>query len=1424
MPSPRNQQSVPAHHAEWLRLVAADGPFLSVPVLTGAFGTGLDPHDSEHAGRLRIAHEEWEEAAGTAEDEALHRAWVKFVLEETLGHETLAEGPAIPADLAARPPAGGGAVLRPDLAVMTPDGKRAELLVCRFPRRQSLNATAKTGGWAASPKSRVEALLRGTGVRLGLATNGEHWCLVHVLPKGSQAAGAAGFVTWQAALWREEPVTLRAFRSLLEVRRLFGVDDDQTLPALLAESAEHQQEVTDQLGDQVRVAVEVLVQTFDRLDREAGGAVLEGVGEKDLYEAALTLMMRLVFLLCAEERGLLPLSEAAYADHYAAATLREKLRRAADEFGEEVLERGHDAYPRLLALARVVHGGAFEPLGVRAYGGTLFDPDRFPFLEGRPAGSSWRDTGGAPPAVDNRTVLHLLDALQSLSVPQPGRGTVRVDLSFRALDIEQIGHVYEGLLDHTAVRAAGAVLSLTGAKGKEPEVPLEELEALAEKGRADLLKFLKKATGRSPSALKNALDRGAGELDGADVRRFAAACGSDELWERVKPFADLVRTDTFGKPVVILPGSVYVTDGTDRRSSGTHYTPKTLTEPIVRHTLDPLVYAGPAEGTPEEDWELKPAAEILELKVCDMACGSGAFLVQAGRYLADKLLAAWEAAGTDEHAGDPLPTDPEELRAFALRTVAGQCLFGVDVNPLAAEMAKMSLWLLTLAKDRPFTFLGHVVRDGDSLAGVEGRTGHIKAGPPLPGISELDQLRYFDLDGRRKSPRLVLQFLPGEIEAAADLRRQIGELGSASIQQVRRQEQLQRDYLRKVNRLICAADFLISVELRGDSKTDREELHTAAAVEVAALYRDASPEEFRRAADEALAGASTFHWPLEFLDVYAGRGGFDAIVGNPPFMGGQKITGNYGAAYRDYLVERIADGKRGSADLCAYFFLRAHQLVRGGGHFGLVATNTVAQGDTREVGLHTLLSNGCVAYRATSSQPWPGQAALEVSHVWVRKSDTWNGRRVLDGETVSGINSHLVEPGTVVGDPHRLKANEGKSFQGSIVLGMGFVLEPEQAQALIEKEPKNRDVLFPYLNGQDLNSRPDQSPSRWVINFHDWPLNRTADGEWAGANATLRKAWLKKGVVPPDYPDPVAADYPDCLAIVERDVKPERQRLKPDGDFKLRKPLPQLWWIYGEKRPALYETISQLGSVFAIASTSQTLAFVPATSSQIFSHATYVLALNGGHLLSVLQCSLFKRWALRFGSSMKGDFRFVATDCFETFPFPPPDAEAEALDRIGGLYHAFRKQIMLARDEGLTKTYNRFHSEAVGSGTADVGRENWREVLDDFAPDAVDPASGEAIDALRTLHAVMDHAVAAAYGWSDLPLGHGFHATKQGDRFTLSEPARKEVLQRLLGLNHERYAQEVAAGLHDKGRKKGGRKKAGRKRKPAGAGLFDGDG
>ena len=264
----------------------------------------------------------------------------------------------------------------------------------------------------------------------------------------------------------------------------------------------------------------MIIRTLDRIDRDEKGELLAGVAEPDLYEAALTVMMRLVFLFSAEERGLLLLGDPLYDEHYAVSTLVARLQEAADQHGEEVLERRHDAWVRLLATFRAVYGGVrHERLKLLPYAGRLFDPDRFPFLEGRRPGTRWKEIPATPLPIDNRTVLHLLRSLQYLEM----RGEAR-RLSFRALDIEQIGHVYEGLLDHTARRATEPVLSLTAAKGDEPEVALSELERLRAKGEADLLKFLREQTGRSESALKKALDS---PVVGDAAKKLHVACGAE---------------------------------------------------------------------------------------------------------------------------------------------------------------------------------------------------------------------------------------------------------------------------------------------------------------------------------------------------------------------------------------------------------------------------------------------------------------------------------------------------------------------------------------------------------------------------------------------------------------------------------------------------------------------------------------------------------------------------------------------------------------------------------------------------------------------------------------------------------------------------------------------------------------------------------
>ncbi len=1364
--------SVPRHHAEWLSLVEAQGAFLSIEELLKVFPQGLDAHEPEHFNSLKIAYDEWEYEKNNLE---IHRAWISWVLENTLElpTELLYSRQQIAPSLTVKV-AQHGESLSPDVVLVEPDTAKPQLLIQIVPFDQGLEKSYKKSRWTASPATRMLELLRGTNINLGLLTNGEQWMLVY-----APQAQSSSFISWYSHLWVEEKVTLRAFRSLLSVRRFFAVAAEETLTALFQKSKDSQKEVTDQLGKQVLKAVEVLVQKIDKLDQDRG--LLKDVSEATLYESALVVMMRLVFLFCAEEKGLLLAGNSLYDKSYAVSTIREELRTQADSYGEEILERRYDAWCRLLALFRGVHNGIdHDLLKLPAYGGDLFDPNRFPFLEG---------ANGQPLQVDNRTVLHLLEALQILQTKLPGGKFEPRRLSFKGLDVEQIGHIYEGLLDHTAVRSDKAVLSLAGTKNKEPELALEEIEAKFAEGEDSFADYLKKETGRGLSALKNSFNKEE-TLDPLTRNRLLNACQNNtELLDRVLPFYHLLREDTFGLPLVIPQGSVYVTQGSDRRDTGTHYTSKNVTEEIVRYTLEPLVYQGVAEGKAAEEWQLKSAEELLALNICDFCMGSAAFLVQACRYLGEKLVQAW----SDAEAHNPgqvviapegklsrsrpeecmIPIDGEERLIYAKRTVAERCLYGVDKNHLAVEMAKLSLWLETMQKDKPFTFLDHCLKTGDSLVGVN-----------------LEQLKSWNLDTTEGTNlNIGVDLLWEEVQGVITQRLQIQSRPVNSPQDQQEKAFLLNEANARIHDLKVRADLLIAVYHSRLNKSDREALREK--MLTVANNGMSIPEADLQKLPQNLA---TFHWELEFPEVFfpanvpvrANGGsplpdtvqGFNAIVSNPPFMGGKKITGVLDTPYRDYLVDYLANGTKGSADLCAYFFLRANQLIQADGHLGLVATNTIAQGDTREVGLDQIVKPPVMAgkpielastiYRGVPSRKWEGSASLEVAYAWIKKGQ-WQGGYLLDDKTVTGISPYLTIPGKAIGKPYQLAANQSKSFQGSVVLGMGFVLTPEEAQALIEKDPRNKDVLFPYLNGQDLNFNSDQSPSRWVINFHDWALDEEHED--------------------PKKPKgrPYAVDYPDCLKIVEKNAKPQRDQVK-------KKVYREKWWQFAERCPGLYEAIARRDRVLVRARVSNTnsIAFVP--KGLVMSEMIVVFNFDDYASFALLQAMAHTEWLTHNSSTLGAGTRYTPSDCFETFPFPESTTN---LETIGESYYNHRQAIMQTRQEGLTKTYNRFH----------------------------DPAeTSEDIIKLRQLHVEMDYAVAQAYGWDDLlpspklgrgaggegleGLNHDFHETKQGLRYTISEPIRREILDRLLQLNFDRYAEEEQRGLHDKKKGKSKNKKA----------------
>lgn len=1348
--------SMASIHDDWLSLIDISGPFLAVPVLKDAFPQGLEELDAAKRKRLRQAYDEWREALEQEDPQfnKLHFAWIEEVLSRGLEFDEDGKGDVLKgtdwcaANLNTFLP-DHGVALSPNLAIVDEQcANKPLMLIQTYAQDIDLDATLKIDGWAATPTERMVQLCRSKECRLGLVTNGERWMLVDA-PVGA----VTSFASWYARLWNQEPITLQAFVHLLGIRRFF-VDESEQLPALFDSSLKYQDEVTDALGEQVRRAVEVLIQSLDKADQDRNRELLYNVKESELYEAALTVMMRLVFLLSAEERGLLLLGDERYEANYALSTLRMQLRKVP----EEILERRWDAWSRLLAIFRAVFCGVeHESLRLPALGSSLFDPDHFPFLEGRTKGSSWRTDTAKPLPIDNRTVLLLLEAIQQFQ----GR-----TLSYRALDVEQIGYVYEGLLERTVRRTDEVTLELDATKKSQyPWVTLAELDAANTAGAEQLVKLLQERSGSSVSRVRNSLYK---NVDDTLADRLLTTCQGDiQLRDRIKPYAHLLRTDPWGYPLVYPAGAFIVTSGSNRRETGTHYTPKSLTEAIVAETLTPVAYVGPAEGTPREGWRLKSPSELLDLKICDPAMGSGAFLVQACRWLADRLVEAWmlaEASGKAVSVDgvvldaldnfEQLPRDMDARIIIARRLIAERCLYGVDLNPLAVELAKLSIWLVTLAKGRPFGFLDHSLRCGDSLL----------------GIHRLDQLTQLSMKPTAKGQlRLFGQNIEKAIREAVELRQRLREMPIRDIHDVEAMEHLDAEARSKLEVPECIADAFIGEVFTASGNAVLENVLASLAIQAGQAingdhaqlssmrHRSVTALSTDRAADKPVR--QPFHWPLEFPEVFTtAQPGFSAYIGNPPFLGGKRISTVMGVMFNAYLAN-AHPGASKNTDLVAHFFRRSFETLRDKGCLGFLATNTIAEGDTRQGGLEWLVNNDATIYSAWPNEPWPGSAAVVTSRVHIYKGN-YRATRSLTGRSVNHISAYLSSQEDW--NPKRLKANEGKAFIGSFLNGIGFVLNDEEAKNLINENSKYSKVILPYLNGQDLNTHPEQRPSRWVINFWDWPEDR-------------------------------AQQYEKAMHIVRMRVKPHRDQVNA-----AKKKVREKWWLYEASAKELYHTIGRghffekhpegwdvktptKQRVLALTRVSKTLAFSFISSEHIFSEQTVIYPLDRGSDFALLQSNIHAAFAWKHSSKMKNDLRYGPSDALEPFPFPVDSQKSASvvLDALGEHFHEERINIMRADNIGLTKLYNRFH-----------------------AYNEHDPR----IKGLRSLQQEMDMAIIHAYGWDDLNLEHGFHEVPylpENDRirFTISEAARVEVLQRLSELNRLRYQEELAAGLHVKAAK-----------------------
>ena len=1135
--------------------------------------------------------------------------------------------------------------------------------------------------WNATRHARFERLLREKGIPIGLLCSDEVIRLIYA-PQG-ETSGHITFDFSEMAQTAGRPI-LAAFEMLLSSDTLFGGISETRLPALLEKSREAQAEVSTQLSRQVLAALYELLRGFIAADARRSTGHLEELAKADpnhLYSGLITALMRLVFILYAEDRGLMS-DHPVYQQHYSLGGLFSRLRADAAAW-PDTMDQRFGAWAQLLALFRLVHGGGrHDNLVFVARQGSLFNPERFPFLEGRTP-----DSETEFPMVPDATVWNVLQNLMMLDGER---------LSYRTLDVEQIGSVYEAIMGFRIEVTSGLSIAVRSQKrtGAAVVVDLDEL--------------LNVDAGRRASSLQNTVGR---TLADNEARGLRAAKDPEEMVAAIDRKVDRDATPD------ILPAGVPVLQPTDeRRRSGSHYTPRSLTEPIVSEALRPVLERLGLSPRPEE---------ILELKVLDPAIGSGAFLVETCRQLSARLVEAWNVHGRP----NALSEDEDEL-IHARRLIAQRCLYGVDKNPMAVDLARLSLWLATLAKDHEFTFVDHALRHGDSLVGltrrqIEGFHWKMDASPLQLGTESIPVRKH--------------------VEKVSQTRQVIREMGVEATEQelldllAETEEELQS--VRQFGGLVLGAFF---GEEKQKQREDRRKQYASLIIQhpgngpVVALAEDD-------------LGIEPFHWEIEFPEVFDREPpGFDAIVGNPPFAGKNTIGHSNPSGYMDWLKE-VHPGSHGNADLVAHFYRRAFGLLRQGGTFGLIATNTIGQGDTRSTGLRWICKNGGEIYSARRRIKWPGEAAVVVSVVHVAKGSTTGPKRI-DGDEVGVISAFLFHNGNH-DDPVRLAANSEQSFQGSIVLGMGFTFDDTDRKGvaspiskmndLIENTPDSAEVIFPYIGGEEVNTRPDHSFHRYVINFG------------------YREEDLCR------------RDWPDLMKIVEQRVKPERMKQNDVG-------AKNKWWQFIRPRPELRTAIAGMIKILVIncgATPHHAFTFLP--SRMIFANTLAVFPFETYAAFAALQSRGHEIWARSFGSSMKDDLRYTPSDCFETFPFPEGWDTHPLLEDPGKEYYQFRATLMQENDEGLTRTYNRFHD-----------------------PEERSPKIAE----LRRLHAAMDRAVLDAYGWADISTDCEFLLDYEIDeeewgrkkrpwRYRWPDEVRDDVLAKLMALNAQRAQEERLAGL-----------------------------
>lgn len=904
-------------------------------------------------------------------------------------------------------------------------------------------------GIGRSKRSISHALqwLRQGPEQLAIVTNGQQWRLIFA------GLDYDAFVEWELDQWLAEGGTTPEFDGLraLITPELWTPPEDKTPCPLLAainDSRKGQSDLSQLLGERVRQAAELLIQGHAAALNAQNG----GLDPQDIYRAGVRMIMRMVIVFFAESReGLLPRDNPIYHGSYSLQGLRTDLERTSPHR----LATSYAAFPRILALFRLIYQGcSHEALPVPCYGGELFAPGDAAHGDGMHRALRILETACFDRQLMNdNEVRRILDLLSRTEIRiRQGRTSQRTKMpvDFSALDSEYIGILYEGLLDFELRSAPPDQPVVFLAVGNQPALPLATLEGMDDGAIANLLEKLKKTKSDDDDDEESGEDDDAGgdgddvdgdaepedadadeedESDGdegeaedapADDARFTAQARAEQWAQHACEVAKIVKKPR-GKLTpekrmqherkvasaarqlvtkVVLPGEWYLVRwGGTRKGSGTFYTRPQLAIPTVHRTLRPLAYDPPAgDGdkpnldAPAEQWNPKRPEEILALKVCDPACGSGSFCLAALRFLTDALYRSLMVhKRIRDHAGravldlifgrggqellvnEPLPCRPEDdefeprTRAILRRYVVERCIYGVDLDPLAVELCRLSLWIETLDRSLPLTFLNHKIKCGNSLVGAwfdqfphypvmawdreGGDKNHTN------GVHFEKQAWTRAVSARKKQVKTeMIEFIDHAQllfkmdlkdvrtvhEAAERALEEIHELGiHEAAERAEKYEALQRNAefvkLKEAFDLWCALWFWPPEQV--ELCPLPEEFYAGQLVEPA-------QEVSRRVAAER----RFFHWELEFPDVFnLHTTGFDAVLGNPPWDIAKPSSKEFFSAvdplYRSYgkqdaikrqseFFEADSQIERNWLEYCAFFKAMSNWVKYAGYPFG----------------------------------------------------------------------------------------------------------------------------------------------------------------------------------------------------------------------------------------------------------------------------------------------------------------------------------------------------------------------------------------------------------------------------------------------------------------------------------------------------------